>query len=97
MSQAVAPDRLKGRVSRISDVGVQDRRQMFELMTRYFDNVDANTFESDFESKTWVITAKSPRTGVLLDFSTQWFGDFVVDGSPVGILYSGDTIVDRKY
>lgn len=97
MNQTVASPRLVGQILRIKDVTEGDRRQMFDLMTRYYENVAPETFESDFQSKTWVILARCPTTGDVLGFSTQWFGDYVIDNTPVGILYSGDTIVDSKY
>lgn len=70
---------------------------MFELMTRYYEHVERQTFDRDFESKTWVIVARCPTTGDVKGFSTQWFGDIAVGGSSVGVLYSGDTIVDQAY
>lgn len=97
MSLTVATSRLLGQIRPISEVDDHDRNQMFSLMTRFYENVNRETFDSDFDSKTWVIVARCPTSGTILGFSTQWFGEFVVDGNRVGILYSGDTVVDSRY
>ena len=97
MIQTSAQSRLYGYVCPIANVNDLDRGQMFALMNRYYENVSRSAFDSDFDSKTWVIVAKCPTTGSVLGFSTQWFGDYMIDGERIGVLYSGDTIVDPAY
>lgn len=97
MRHTTTPTRLTGEVLRIENVRDEDREQMYALMKRYYENVRRDTFESDFASKTWVIAARCPASGDVQGFSTQWFGNYVINGSTFAVLYSGDTIIEKQY
>lgn len=97
MNSTIAPPRLEGEVLRVSEVHQRDREQMFSLMNQYYANVRQDAFDSDFDSKHWVIVARCPANGKVAGFSTQWFGDYTIEGDSIGVLYSGDTIIDRQY
>jgi hypothetical protein len=89
--------RLTGRICRIDDVSSGDREQMFSLMRRHYENVDRHAFESDFDQKDWVIVATDVNEGRVYGFSTQTLYRQEFNGQSVRILFSGDTIVDRRF
>ena len=89
--------RLTGKICRIADVSCGDREQMFSLMRRHYENVDRHEFESDFRQKDWAIVARDPEDGRVQGFSTQMLYLQEVNGQTVRILFSGDTIVDRRF
>jgi len=72
-----------------------DREAMVCLYQQYFSSVVNSTFQRDLEEKQWVILLHS--NGVLGGFSTAQLFILVVDGSERVCLFSGDTIVDRKF
>ena len=89
--------RLTGETCRIDEVSDLDREQMFALMQRYYENVRREDFELDLAGKDWVITARCPRTSRVLGFSTQSFVVLENGDDDLGVLFSGDTIVDSRY
>jgi hypothetical protein len=89
--------RLTGQTCRIDDVSREDRAQMFWLMQQNYHHVDRDTFEADFRQKDWVIVARTPGDDRVQGFSTQTVYWQKAGGRRVRILFSGDTIVDRKY
>jgi hypothetical protein len=78
-------------VLRRADLTVQQTEQMFRLLARYFDGVGRQQFSTDLGEKNWVILIS--REDELVGFSTLLAYESVFDGSPVSIIYSGDTIV----
>lgn len=89
--------RLTGETCRLDEVSDLDREQLFALMQRYYENVCRENFDRDLSDKDWVIIARCPRTSAILGFSTQSFYALKTVGKEVGVLFSGDTIVDSRY
>ena len=73
------------------------RSQMYELMDRYFSNVSHSQFEADLNEKEKVIMLTEHNTGLVCGFSTQTSFTLSELLRPVRILFSGDTIIDRKH
>lgn len=71
--------------------------RMFNLMSAYFDNVCKDKFEKDLNEKHWVIILKDSAGGEIQGFSTFMLLDSAADNTPVKGIFSGDTIVDKKY
>ncbi len=85
--------------SRIQDVPAlssQDRTQMFDLMSAYFDGVDKDVFLADLEAKQWVIVLTDRELGRILGFSTLAVMTGELDGREFKAFYSGDTIIDHS-
>lgn len=68
---------------------------MLELMQRHYDHVVPAAFARDLAEKRWVILIRDGDRRIC-GFSTQTLLEATVDGEPVRILFSGDTIVDRE-
>lgn len=88
---------LAGQLTVVEDLTDAQRDQMFELMTRYYENVDRLHFESDLNEKQWVIRIVDGRSGALCGFSTQMLLKACVERQAWLALFSGDTIVDHRY
>lgn len=81
--------------SRVVPCGALKRREilaMRALLERHFEGVDASTFDSDLAGKTHAVLLEDP-TARLRGFTTFHIGPARVDGSPLTVVYSGDTIV----
>ena len=89
--------RLCGRLIRVADLTADDRREMRQLMERYYTNVVPVAFDADLAEKRWIIRLFDNKTGELCGFSTQMVLDATVHGRPIKALFSGDTIIDRKF
>src|SRR2546421_630545 len=68
--------------------------ELFELFSRHFDNVSRTQFERDLFGKNVVLTLRDSVTGAMTGFSTMLVYETCIDGAPVSVVYSGDTLVD---
>ncbi|MDH3681838.1 MAG: hypothetical protein OEV40_18020 [Acidimicrobiia bacterium] len=94
MSVAGRLDTLTGEIVATGDLCPADRAQMFELMHRYYENVNEVAFGRDLGEKDWVIVARCAATGGVRGFSTQ---KLIEASAGRRILFSGDTIVEQAY
>ena len=74
----------------------RERDRMFALMDRYYAGMNRAAFESDLNEKQWVILLRERDSHAICGFSTQMILEFIVDGTPMHALFSGDTIVERR-
>ena len=84
VSQVCAPEELSPR----------DRAEMVDLFNQHFDGVTRDQFERDLAEKNVVLTLRDGATDALAGFSTMLVYETSVDGSPISVVCSGDTIVD---
>jgi len=70
------------------------RRQMLALLTTYFDGVTVDQFERDLHEKHWVL--RIWRGERLVGFTTVQLSSTTIDGAPVRVLCSGDTIMSPE-
>ncbi|MEX0715096.1 MAG: hypothetical protein WD066_00845 [Planctomycetaceae bacterium] len=85
---------LFGRIVPVVDLVDRQRDEMFALMRTYYVQVARRRFDADLAEKDCVVMVFD-RTGAIRGFSTQQVLRDRVDGRPVRVLFSGDTIVDR--
>ena len=96
--QILNPEKkLAGRIVSIDEISDNQRRCMFKLLNKYFDNVREEMFFKDLNQKRWAILFEDRSTGELQGFSTQELIEENVDGIPIKALFSGDTIIDKEY
>jgi hypothetical protein len=69
---------------------------MYTLFSRYYENVDAERFRADWQSKHWAIMLKTDA-GEIAGFSTLQTYRHHMTAGPVEVVYSGDTVVDRAH
>ena len=89
--------KLCGRIETVTDLSDVERDQMFSLMETYYANMTREEFDADLDQKQWAIVLKDPVSGNVQGFSTQVLLDVSANGQPFRALFSGDTIVARKY
>lgn len=89
--------KLHGKLLSVCDLSSADRVDMIQLMNSHYENVQQWMFESDLAEKQWVITLRSELDGKLCGFSTQMVLDATIAERPIKALFSGDTIIDRRY
>jgi hypothetical protein len=85
---------VKGRLERRTDLRPADRAAMLRLLDAHFEGVTPATFERDLAEKNWVLLLEDE--GELLGFSTLLVYETEHEGEPLTVVYSGDTIVDRR-
>jgi hypothetical protein len=69
--------------------------QMERLMRAHYEGVSESLFRADLAAKQWVILLLD--NGGICGFSTQVLFDCPLAGRDAKILFSGDTIIDKKH
>ena len=86
---------LESRVIPVPQLDPDLREAMYRLFATYYDGADRTRFDRDFSTKDEVVTIW--HAGALCGFTTlQWFR-FSHDGRDIGILFSGDTVMERLH
>ena len=81
----------------IRNLSLQQVLNMYDLFCKYYDNVDQSVFMKDMSEKERVFLLKEKDSGNVVGFSTLKRIDFDVDGKPAIGLFSGDTVLDKRY
>ena len=68
---------------------------MFALLDSYFEGISPEQFRADLSEKNWVVLVESEPSKVV-GFSTIHYFRTWHEGRRLGIVYSGDTIIDRS-
>lgn len=89
--------KLLGRIVRVADVPPHERDEMYSLMLKYYANMTRPNFETDLNEKDWAIQMLDPENGQVRGFSTQMLLHRSLEGRQILGLFSGDTIVDKRY
>jgi hypothetical protein len=89
--------RLHGSIIEADKLEARQRDAMFRLLDATFANVRRKTFDADLAAKQWVIRVHDPVSRDLVGFSTQVLLGPEKIGADVHVLYSGDTVVQRKH
>jgi len=72
----------------------EQRRLMLEILDQNFVHITPESFTRDLDEKNWVILLHDDL-GHLVGFSTLLYYQTTFNGTPLAVLYSGDTIVQR--
>ena len=84
---------LVGRTVAVDELTAAHRRQMYELLDRYYQPVTPQRFDDDLAAKQWVVLA-TDGDGTVRGFSTQRLVPLDAGGLA---LFSGDTVVERAF
>jgi hypothetical protein len=71
--------------------------EMFSLFCNYYGNANRSIFIKDLENKNCVVLIEDSRKRNIVGFSTLAFYRSNFKGEQIGVVYSGDTIVDKAY
>jgi hypothetical protein len=92
------PERhLAGSVVASTALTLDERRQMYALLGRYFSKTDRTMFDADLREKESVILLRDGQSGRIQGFSTLMRMTRCVDDKEIVAFFSGDTIIDREY
>lgn len=78
----------------VQNLQLSDRTAMDLLFKNYFKGVTWDGFQIDLERKNWVLLLRDETSNALKGFSTLMFSQQTYLGEQIGVVYSGDTIVD---
>lgn len=87
---------MTSQIKQVSDLTANSITKMFQLYSLYYEGTSEIIFQSDLRKKDWVFLLYDAEME-LQGFSTLAIFKIDFNGSAVNILYSGDTIVDRKH
>lgn len=90
------PAALTGTLAPRAGLDAAQRQQLFELMRRHYIGVDAERFRHDLEEKNWVLLLHD-SAGTLRGFSSLLKYHARIQGHPITVIFSGDTIVEQRY
>jgi hypothetical protein len=76
---------------------LEERRRMFALMQKYYDNVTWDEFVKDLDKKNAVIVLRDKQRGQIQGFSTLLHLNVNCDGVMHRGIFSGDTVVEKEY
>lgn len=79
------------------DLTAHDVAAMYSLFQDHFEKTTPGIFRRDLENKNWVILLRDAESKTIQGFSTLDGYETRVQGRPVGVIYSGDTIIHPAY
>jgi hypothetical protein len=91
------PKSLKGEALSRSDLTDQDVQDMYSIFQDHYEKTTPELFRRDLDDKNWVIILRDSESKSIQGFSTLAFYESAVNGKPVGVVYSGDTIIRPAY
>lgn len=80
----------------ISALSAAERGAMYELYARHYDATDRSRFEIDLDNKCYAVMLHD-ETGSLQGFSTLAEYEREFAGRKIGVLFSGDTVIDAAH
>ena len=89
-------NRLKAVIVPAALLTPDDQAIMFELMREYYQAITAREFLADLSRKDSVVLLKD-AAGAIRGFSTVAAFRVNLDGQPFCAVFSGDTVIDRRY
>ena len=70
---------------------------MYALFQQYYAQTSLELFTRDLRSKKWAVLLLTADEQQVVGFSSFDMYAAAADGRPIGVVYSGDTIIDRPY
>ncbi|OUS29000.1 hypothetical protein A9Q99_10330 [Gammaproteobacteria bacterium 45_16_T64] len=84
-------------VKSIEALSVTEVYEMHEVFVKYYNNADFETFVSDIYKKQHVLLITDRETNRIVGFSTLAVFDLEYKGKKAYGIFSGDTILEKKY
>lgn len=89
-------ERLNAKTVRVSRIPAADRDGMWSVFRKYYDGISREQFDRDLDAKQFVIVVRDGE-GAVQGFSTIAEYDVTVGGKSYRVVYSGDTILERRF
>jgi hypothetical protein len=93
--QSFGSNRLKAAIVARHELDEVTRGQMFALFARHYSSVTRAGFEIDLAAKDFAVVLYD--AGAVAGFTTAAYSNLDVGSREIGIVFSGDTIVDPAY
>lgn len=87
---------LKSELLSINAITRLERDGMFQLMDEYYDHIGHESFENDLMEKDSALVLRD-KEGILQGFTTIKVFGLNIDGLPVRLVFSGDTIINKHH
>ena len=88
--------KLEGSILKIKDISEEEVAEMYSLMAEFYDNVAKDTFLQDLAEKDYCILIRDEGEKIR-GFSTQKILKLDNEGEKIHGVFSGDTIIHKKY
>ena len=85
------------KIKKRKDLLVSEINQMFNLMDYHYENSRRITFEKDLSEKTHIIILENSEENKIIGFSTLEIFDYIFYNQKITVMYSGDTIIEKKF
>jgi hypothetical protein len=89
--------KLAGEVQSTAALHWRERERMYALLASSFANTSREQFERDLAEKEWAIVLRDVETDEIQGFSTLMRYRVTLEGEPIVVFFSGDTIIRREY
>lgn len=86
---------LKGKVRPIQEYTREEIREMYLLMSTFYDDTNEEVFLKDFYAKDYCLALYAEEK--LVGFTTQKVMELEVEGKKIHGVFSGDTIIHKDY
>lgn len=87
---------MRGQIKPVGEYTEQEIVTMYQLMAEFYDNVDEAVFRRDFFDKDYCLSLEHETAG-LVGFTTQKQMEVDIGEKTVHGIFSGDTIIHKKY
>ncbi|ENW19732.1 Uncharacterised protein [Acinetobacter haemolyticus] len=78
-------------------IDIVQLKVMYSIYEQYYENTKFSIFVDDFKKKSGAIVIFSSITHEIVGFSTVAVQHFYFEGKDYTVLFSGDTVIQKKY
>lgn len=82
---------------KVSDLNLSQKNDMFEVFSKYYNNISKEAFEKDLNDKDIVFLLLDKQSLRIVGFSTLLNIFVKVNGKSIRGVFSGDTILEKQY
>jgi hypothetical protein len=97
MKDMLQSKKIKGHAVPIKKITDAEKAKMYQIFTKYYDNVDLETFLRDFNKKDHVCLMRRKTDNAIVGFSTVTKIKVSHNGSKNTAIFSGDTVIEKQY
>lgn len=84
---------MKSQLISNQEISSQQKHEMYQFLSTYFEGVTRDVFDEDLANKNWVILLRDQNSHQLQGFSTLLIYNTEYKEKTISVVYSGDTIV----
>ena len=81
----------------LSGISHDEILEMYALFENHYDRTTYEIFTRDLSRKNWIVVIRDSENSHIEGFSTLAFYESKINGDSVGVVFSGDTIIRKKY